>query len=193
MMLLKKISVCLCCLFPGFFFPQASYGFEIILTSDACKKGTAGLNITGTTTDNIINIVWSTGQQNVNSISDLNEGNYSISVSIGSSADTLVTDTTLNFSILKELCSVAVGNHFTPNGDGYNDVLQIVNVENHPNFEFEVFNKWGQRVHLQKSHYTPWDGKWAGAEVPDGTYFYVFFYSASDKHKLVKGDITILR
>lgn len=172
---------------------QNNYGFEISKTPAECARGSAILTISGTEPNDSISIVWSTGEQNVNQISNLNEGDFSVSISINPAADSIQVDTTLRFKIEKELCKVSVSNHFTPNGDDYNDVLQITYVNNHPNFEFEVFNKWGQRVHFQKSTYVPWDGKWAGTNVPDGTYYYVFFYDASDKNKLVKGSITILR
>jgi hypothetical protein len=48
-------------------------------------------------------------------------------------------------------------------------------------------------VHSQKGTYTPWDGKWNGINVLDGTYYYVFYYDGGNKHDLVKGDVTILR
>ena len=191
--LFKRIYSCFFYCFPLIFFSQVNYSFEISKLPDECRKGSASVIINGTNPNDTISIIWSTGQQDITSIDNLSEGDYSIKITINSSVDTTITDTTLNFSIEKELCKIAVSNHFTPNGDGYNDVLQISYAENHPNFELDVFNKWGQRVHSQKSHYIPWDGKWAGIDVPDGTYYYVFFYDASNKNKLAKGDITILR
>ncbi len=91
------------------------------------------------------------------------------------------------------MCKVSVGSYFTPNGDNYNDHLYVSNWESYPNFELEIYNKWGQKIHSQKAKYVPWDGTWAGTKVPDGTYYFVFFYDASIKSKLLKGDFTILR
>ena len=48
-------------------------------------------------------------------------------------------------------------------------------------------------MHSQKGTYTPWDGKWNGIHVPDGTYYYVFYYDGGHKNKHVKGDVTVLR
>lgn len=189
----QKIFLIALCWMPLCAFMQNGYGFEITKNPVECAKGAAVLTISGTEANDTISILWSNGEQNVNQLTNLDEGDYSVSISINPAADTIQVDTTLRFKIEKELCKVSVSNHFTPNGDDYNDVLQITYVNNHPNFEFEVYNKWGQRVHSQKSTYIPWDGKWAGTNVPDGTYYYVFFYDTANKKNLVKGSITILR
>lgn len=180
--------------FPCFVFPQQNYSFTVNTQKEECIKGKADIVVAGTDDDDQVSITWSSGQQNTPVIDGLSEGDYSVTLVIHSSADTLTTDTTLFFSIGRELCPVAVANHFTPNDDGYNDVLSIYRVEHHPDFNFEVFNRWGQRVHHQKGgQYIPWDGRSAGIAVPDGTYYYVFFYDASNKDRFVKGSITLLR
>ena len=48
-------------------------------------------------------------------------------------------------------------------------------------------------MHSQKQNYTPWNGTWNGVNVLDGTYYYVFYYDGSNKDKIIKGDITVLR
>ena len=94
---------------------------------------------------------------------------------------------------VKVICPVSVPHHFSPNSDGYNDDLRMPLIEKHPNFDFQVFNRWGQMVHRQKKTYTPWTGQWLGTNLPDGTYYYILIYDAADKQNLQKGDITILR
>lgn len=177
-------------IFTGSFtvFSQQAYQFTISKLPVICEKGSVSLTIAGTDPMDTISITWSSGQTQVTSLNHLEEGNYSVSINIKNKLDT-----TLAFTIDKEDCPVSISSQFTPNGDGYNDFFYIGNVNNYPHFELEIFNKWGQRVHRQKESYVPWDGTWGGIKVPDGTYYYIFFFDASNKNRLLKGDVSILR
>jgi len=153
-----------------------------------CSNGAAAIQIKGGVAPYIIN--WSNGANQVTGIKDLNEGDYYVQVF---DSDSLKQDTTIYFTISKQECPVVIPNHFTPNGDDFNDTWKIANIQSYPEFELFVYNKWGQLVHRQKGNYTPWDGNWMGANAVDGTYYYVFYFVASEKDKYLKGDVTILR
>lgn len=173
-------------------FSQSPYQFGFTKTAPLCASGSVSLSIAGTAPQDQVDVTWSSGQTGVYYIAALEEGDYSVSISIHQ--DTLhKLDTTLYFAMPRPECPVSISRQFTPNGDGYNDLFYISNISYYPNFELEVYNKWGQRVHHQKNSFTPWDGKWAGANVPDGTYYFIFFFDAGDKNKLLKGDISVLR
>jgi gliding motility-associated-like protein len=193
--LIKTILILLFTLQANFIFSQPHYDFKLSKTPDLCEKATADLEITGTDPADTINIKWSNGATNTTKVSELNNGDYSVNIKIKHRKDSLVfiKDTTFYFTIDKELCAVIVDKYFSPNDDNYHDRLGIVNVEYYPNFEISIFNKWGQQIHSQKKTYTPWDGKWNGIDLPDGTYYYIFFYDYSQRNNLTKGDITILR
>ena len=64
---------------------------------------------------------------------------------------------------------------FSPNGDGVNDHFAIRGIENFPDNEVSVFNRWGNRVFLKKGYTNMdgWEGTWNSKNLPDGTYFYV--------------------
>ncbi|MEO3404978.1 PKD domain-containing protein [Mucilaginibacter sp. CAU 1740] len=64
-------------------------------------------------------------------------------------------------------------NTFTPNGDGYNDLWQISNIEDYPNAQISIFNRYGMLLYESKGIYRPWDGRFNGTVVPAGTYYYV--------------------
>jgi gliding motility-associated-like protein len=176
------------------FFSQPVYQFNVVKTAEGCTKAKASLEIIGTTPNDVIVINWSSGQKNVRELNDLIAGDYSAYISI-LHTDTIAhfKDTIINFKIEKVECAVMVAKYFSPNGDGYNDKLGIEHIDLYPDFELEVFSKFGQKVYTQKKNYIPWDGKWQGIDLPDGTYYFVLFYNADDKNNLVKGDITILR
>lgn len=162
---------------------------------ERCEGGAAELQIGDQQSGASLEINWSTGERQSLKLKNLSPGDYWVNVRITTSHDTVisVSDTTLYFSITTEICPVGVPLHFSPNGDTYNDDLRLSNIDHHPRFELQIFNRWGQLVHRQKNNYTPWNGEWAGVKLPDGTYYYVLFYDASDKKTLQKGDITILR
>jgi len=192
----KKLTTVFIFCIGAHLYGQSNYQFIFSKLDEECVKGAAGLQINSVKQSDMLTINWSNGQSNVFSINNLDGGNYSVHIVIKEQPDTvLITkkDTTINFTIEKIECPVIISNHFTPNGDNYNDHLQIFNIEKYPNFELFIFNKWGQQVHHQKEKYTPWDGTWNGINVPDQTYYYVFYFDGGNKKKVLKGDITILR
>jgi gliding motility-associated-like protein len=183
-------------IYPVYFLQaQPEYGFTITAGKEICTKAAASLQITGTLPSDTVKIEWSTGETDILRLNNLSGGYYSVSISIKRFQDSTLylQDTTLLFSVPKENCPVTVDKYFSPNGDNYHDVMSIVNAQFYPNFELNIFNKWGQKVHTQSREYQPWDGKWNGIDLPDGTYYYVFFFDSEEKTKLTKGDVTILR
>lgn len=184
---------CLACLF--FSFSQPNYGYRINTTKALCVKASAVLEVLGTDAMDTLKISWSNGGTDTFQVHGLEGGMHWVNIRIKRHHDTLlvVRDTTFHFFVEEEFCSISVDKYFSPNDDNYHDLLGISNTQFHPNFELNIFNRSGQRVHRQTKEYTPWDGKWNGIDLPDGTYYYVFFYDADKKSKAAKGDITILR
>ena len=71
--------------------------------------------------------------------------------------------------------SPLVYNGFSPNDDGRNDTFTIFNIEEYPNNQLRIFNRWGNLVYEKKDYRNEWDGRSLGNDVlPDGTYFYLF-------------------
>ncbi|MGY8951527.1 MAG: gliding motility-associated C-terminal domain-containing protein, partial [Flavobacteriales bacterium] len=84
---------------------------------------------------------------------------------------------------------VVVYNNLTPNGDGINDVLVIVGIEEHPDNVVLIFNRWGGKVSEIKG-YNNEEKAFRGFSnagltlnnsevVPSGTYFYVLTYTVN--------------
>ena len=156
-------------------------------TDAFCSSGAASVNALGGTPPYLI--TWSNGESGT-SINGLAAGNYTVRVE---DSGTNKKDTTLNFTIQFLACDVGIANHFTPNGDGFNDEWIVNNTQYFPNFELTVYNRWGQTVLQQTQLYIPWDGKSHGITLPDATYYYIFYFDKSDKTKYLKGDVSILR
>lgn len=78
------------------------------------------------------------------------------------------------------LCAIEVFNVFTPNKDNVNDFFQIACIENYPNNNVQVFNRWGVKVFEQDQYNNTWGGTSEarttlsrGQNLPVGTYFYI--------------------
>ncbi|MEN9609754.1 MAG: hypothetical protein RLZZ628_568 [Bacteroidota bacterium] len=63
----------------------------------------------------------------------------------------------------------------SPNQDGKNDFLVLDGIEDYPNHEVRIFNRWGTEVFYSKTyqnHYAGgFEGVWHGKDLPDGVYF----------------------
>ncbi len=81
---------------------------------------------------------------------------------------------------VNERSPIDLPNGFSPNGDGYNDFFVIDNIDQYPENEILIFNRWGDQVYTAAPYNNDWDGsttnaklKVRGDKVVDGTYFVV--------------------
>ncbi len=88
-------------------------------------------------------------------------------------------------------CEVTIPNIFTPNGDGKNDFLNIINIEQYPNSNVKIFNRWGKEVFSQDAYNNGDSNKrFNGKDLPDGVYFYVVDFG-DGIHESKSGTVTI--
>ena len=83
-------------------------------------------------------------------------------------------------------CPGLIPNVITPNGDGKNDMFRLDNIDL-TDWKFEVYNRWGKRVHTS----FPYRNEWDGGNLPSGVYYYSL-QSAALKREL-KGWIQLVR
>lgn len=75
-------------------------------------------------------------------------------------------------------------NAFTPNGDGYNDVLRAKDgYRSIVTFEAAVFNRYGTKIFSWNNLAEGWDGTHRGRTVRDGVYFLVVNARGADGKK----------
>ena len=81
-------------------------------------------------------------------------------------------------------------NEFTPNNDGLNDVFFIECIENYPNNNVKVFNRWGNQVFEMNNYDNSWDGTSMGTatinareKLPVGTYYYLIDFGDGSEPK----------
>lgn len=92
-------------------------------------------------------------------------------------------------------CLIEVPSGFTPNNDGLNDFFQPHNALKADNYEFKVYNRWGQLVFQSRNWREKWDGKIIGAYQTTGVFVWMLSYTHRDTGKQVfrKGTVTLIR
>ena len=84
---------------------------------------------------------------------------------------------------------------FTPDGNGQNDVLFVRGVDIQ-NFEFTIFNRWGEKIFEAKNMQLGWDGtkQGTGEPMPQGAYPYFIKGTLSNGDPVdAKGLVNLIR
>jgi gliding motility-associated-like protein len=119
-------------------------------------------------------------------------GQYAIIATGASATNYIITYVPGIFTINPVVQPITVPNAFTPNNDGINDTWEIKYLaSSYPNCTVEVFNRDSKRVYFSNGYTVAWNGKYNGANLPFGTYYYVI-----DTHGNIKpfaGYLTIIR
>jgi len=92
---------------------------------------------------------------------------------------------------VKVLKTPVVPNTFTPNGDGINDTWDIQYLSSYPNCKVEIINRYGEQVYFSNGYPVPWDGRFKGADLPVGTYYYII--TPGSGRKAISGYVAIIR
>ena len=134
-------------------------------------------------------VLWSTGSfSELISVGD--SGVYWIRVTneAGCTASDTVLIETVN-------CLATVGNIFTPNNDGINDVFQP-NTEGLKQINVNIFNRFGRLIYHWNELEGSWDGtmKVSGMDASEGTYYFIAEYiDISNRTGIQKGFIELIR
>ena len=130
---------------------------------------------------------WSNNSADPNQIG-LNAGNYAVTVT-----DDNKCEQNLSISLENNCGTLGIYDVFTPNGDGQNDVWFIDGIENFPENELQIFDRWGRLVFNTKAYTGDWDGRANdGTQLPMAAYFYIL--QLNDLNDTIhKGAVTILR
>jgi gliding motility-associated-like protein len=99
---------------------------------------------------------------------------------------------------VKEVCPprLFVGNAFSPNRDGVNDLFNVYGVHI-GSYKLLIFNRWGEIIFesLDKDHF--WDGYYKGELMPIGVYPWTIVYEGDSKEYLgpykLEGSVTIIK
>ena len=106
--------------------------------------------------------------------------------------------TTGNTVVINDIPQFYIPTGFTPNGDGLNDVLQFIGADiDETRFQFEVFNRFGQKMFESNDPNAAWTGNTADGEyyAPNGVYSWraIVVSKSTGVKKEINGSIIIMR
>ena len=91
-------------------------------------------------------------------------------------------------------CNIMMPSAFTPNGDGVNDAFRVKYHAPVKQFDFIIYDRWGEKVFETNDINKGWDGTWKGLPALPGSYVWVIrFTDNTDKQQQLKGVVTLLR
>ncbi len=82
---------------------------------------------------------------------------------------------------------------FSPNGDGRNDRFVILGLDEHPDHELVIVNRWGNELFRAAPYAGDWDGTRRGKPLPEATYFFILTLDRNDPSAPLTGPVTIRR
>ncbi len=97
-------------------------------------------------------------------------------------------------------CNIYVPNVFSPDGDGWNDALEVFTGCDYPFrlLRFSVFDRWGNNLYAAtEGTSVRWNGLYRGKYVPGGVYVWLMEYeivrNGRAERFIKSGDISILK
>jgi len=145
------------------------------------EGGTAPLSVafTNMSSNNLIN-QWTFGNgansANINDNSFYTAaGIYTVNLTI-MNPDSCYATATKTIEIKDQTLGI-IPEVLTPNNDGKNDVFEIKGINNYPDNDLQIFNRWGNLIYKIKGYNNTWDGtpnkNGGSGKLPAGTYFYI--------------------
>ncbi|MFK8008159.1 MAG: gliding motility-associated C-terminal domain-containing protein [Saprospiraceae bacterium] len=103
----------------------------------------------------------------------------------------ICAEATIQITIISE--TIEVPDAFSPNGDNKNDFWVIPGIENYPNNQLTVINRWGNAVFEAAPYDNNWNGtNKKGKDLPEGTYYFILRLDVVNEAP-INGSITIVR
>ena len=135
-------------------------------------------------------ISWTQGlPDNEQDFTEVGWGEY---IATDTDANVCKTTDTVYVDFERETCLV-VPNAFSPNGDGFNDLWIIENIEFYPQVDLKIFDRWGNMVYITgNAADEPWDGSLKGRPMPIDSYHYIIDLNYGDNDPIL-GNVTIVR
>lgn len=143
--------------------------------------GSAWVSITSAPSN--YSYLWNTIPPSVDSIiTNVNAGSYTVTITDNTSG------CTASFTVLvpSSLQPIVIPNVLTPNNDGFNDTFTIQFIDQYPNSQLIIRNRWGRIVFTSDNYQNDWDGNGS----PDGVYFYILKCSDGKEYS---GSVTLLK
>ena len=129
---------------------------------------------------------WTNNNSITNSMTDVSEGQYTATI-------TDANGCTYQYPVSLKAedgigCTIKIPEIYSPNGDGKNDKWEIKGLDNYPNNNVQIFNRWGDEVFKAEPYKNDWEGTNKGDKsllgqgtLPVGTYYFILSLGNGDK------------
>uniref|UniRef100_UPI00103DB53F T9SS type B sorting domain-containing protein n=1 Tax=Pedobacter nototheniae TaxID=2488994 RepID=UPI00103DB53F len=97
----------------------------------------------------------------------------------------------ITIEVLADYKALNITNALSPNGDGVNDFWIVENIDMYPNNTVKIVDRSGRSVYEKRGYDNSWDGNFRGAQLAEGTYYYIIDFGPGIGVR--KGFITIVR
>ena len=131
---------------------------------------------------------WSNGEI-TSDIFDISTGSYSLIIYDAEGCSIPIKYFDVGFDSFNSCVEIPSG--FTPNNDNIHDEWVIYGLNDFPDVNVKVFNRWGQQVFNSQGYNVNWDGKFNGEDLPSAAYYYIIELNQSEK--VFNGSVTIKR
>jgi len=95
----------------------------------------------------------------------------------------------ISHEVMVIIDEINIPNIITPNGDGFNDVFFIKNIDKLESSTLIIYNRWGKKIYEADNYKNDWDG----AGSADGVYYYMLSYKTYFRTDKAQGTITLMR
>lgn len=82
---------------------------------------------------------------------------------------------------------------FTPNGDGYNDIWDIVGLQSQDNPKLYIFDRYGKLLKQLFLNGEGWDGTYNGQAMPSDDYWFTISYLENGVPKVYRSHFSLIR
>ncbi|WP_421805853.1 T9SS type B sorting domain-containing protein [Flagellimonas sp.] len=155
---------------------------ELTLTSEYVNQITA--NVTGGTAPYTYYFDNNSGTDS-NTYTINRSGTVTVRV-VDSNGCEVFESTTMN------LMEITIPNFFTPNNDGQNDFWRPRNIEQFPDIETYIFDRYGRKIWIIGPLDQGWDGTYESRPLPSGDYWYIVRLNDGTGREYV-GNFTLYR
>lgn len=95
--------------------------------------------------------------------------------------------------ITEDILIINYPKFFTPNGDGFNDVWNIFDLQDQKNSIITIFDRYGKLITEITPSGSGWDGTYNGYMLPSSDYWFVVHYKENNTDKIFKSHFSLKR
>ena len=84
-------------------------------------------------------------------------------------------------------------NYFTPNGDGYHETWNIIDLNFQPDAVLYIYDRYGKFIKELKTNGPGWDGNYNGNPLPSTDYWFQVFYKLNNNYQEFRSHFSMKR